>query len=131
MASDPQREMPAAHKGKTSPSGLTPRQRARLRLDRQFDAISRQIPILRRPLAAIRARGWWIIRLPIALLFIAGGLLSILPFLGLWMLPVGLLLLAVDLPLLRAPLSNGMIRTRRRYDIWRRARRNKSRKTRR
>jgi hypothetical protein len=39
------------------------------------------------------------------------------------MLPVGLMLLAVDLPLLRAPLSNAMIRTRRRYDIWRRARR--------
>jgi len=67
------------------------------------------------------------VRLPIAVLFILGGLLSILPFLGLWMLPVGLLLLAVDLPLLRAPLSNTMIRTRRRYDIWRRARRKKRR----
>jgi len=82
---------------------------------------------LNRPLAAIRVRGWWIVRLPIAVLFILGGLLSILPFLGLWMLPVGLLLLSVDLPLLRAPLSNMMIRTRRRYDIWLRARRKKRR----
>jgi len=119
MASDPHSRL----KGKPAPSHLSPRQRARLRLERQFDAIGRQFPPLNRPLAAIRTRGWWIIRLPIALLFIAGGMLAILPFLGLWMLPVGLLLLAVDLPLLRAPLSNAMIRARRRYDIWRRTRR--------
>ncbi len=100
----------------------TPRQRAKLRLGRQFDAVSRQFPIMRRPLNAIRARGWWVVRLPIALLFITGGLLAILPFLGLWMLPVGLMLLAVDLPLLRAPLSNAIIRTRRRYNLWKRRR---------
>lgn len=99
---------------------MTPRLRAKARLERQFAAIERQIPALRRPLAAIRARGWWIVRLPIALLFVAGGLLSILPFLGLWMLPVGLMLLAVDLPLLRAPLSNTMIRSRRKATLWQR-----------
>ncbi|WP_298356085.1 hypothetical protein [uncultured Litoreibacter sp.] len=96
--------------------------RTERRLDRQFDDIARRFPLMRRPLNAIRARGWWIVRLPIALLFIAGGILSILPFLGLWMLPVGLLLLAVDLPMLRGPMSNTMIRTRRRYDLWRRRR---------
>jgi hypothetical protein len=102
---------------------LTPaeqrRARVRARFERQFRAIEHQMPVLQRPLTTIRARGWWIIRLPIALLLIAGGLLSILPFLGLWMLPVGLLLLAVDLPLLRAPLSVAMIRARRRYAVWR------------
>ena len=77
------------------------------------------MPWLKRPLTAIRARGWWIVRVPVALLFIAGGILSILPFLGLWMLPVGLLLLAVDLPLLRAPLSAAIIRARRRIAVWR------------
>ena len=95
------------------------RARIRARFERQFQAIEQQFPLLRRPLTAIRARGWWVVRLPIALLFIAGGLLSILPFLGLWMLPVGLLLLAVDLPLLRAPLSAALIRLRRRYAVWR------------
>ncbi|MEM9582771.1 MAG: hypothetical protein AAGA08_06620 [Pseudomonadota bacterium] len=94
------------------------RARMRARFERQFEAIEQQFPLLRRPLTAIRARGWWIVRLPIALLFIAGGLLAILPFLGLWMLPVGLMLLAVDLPLLRGPLSNAMIRARRRYAVW-------------
>jgi len=34
-------------------------------------------------------------------LFCLGGLLAILPVLGLWMLPVGLVLLAEDIPALR------------------------------
>lgn len=93
-------------------------QRARQRFDRQFDYVAQLVPGLRGPLRIIRARGWWIVRLPLALLFIAGGLLSFLPVLGLWMLPLGLLLLAVDLPLLRAPMSVFLIRARRRIDVW-------------
>lgn len=99
------------------------RHRARLRLERQFNAISRGIPALRGPLNAIRARGWWIVRLPLGLIFIAGGFLAILPVFGLWMIPVGLLLLAIDLPLLRGPVSGLIIRGRRRISLWRRNRR--------
>ncbi|NHO31000.1 hypothetical protein [Acetobacter fallax] len=40
-------------------------------------------------------------RIPAGVMLIIGGMLSILPFLGLWMLPLGLLLLAEDMPLLR------------------------------
>lgn len=40
-------------------------------------------------------------RIPAATLLIAGGFLSILPILGLWMLPLGLVLLAEDIPPLR------------------------------
>jgi hypothetical protein len=36
------------------------------------------------------------------LLLILGGLLFFLPILGIWMLPLGLLLLAEDLPVLRS-----------------------------
>jgi hypothetical protein len=39
-------------------------------------------------------------RIPAAAFLIVGGLLSVLPILGLWMLPMGLALLADDLPLL-------------------------------
>jgi hypothetical protein len=39
-------------------------------------------------------------RIPAGILLIAGGLLSILPLLGIWMLPVGLILLSEDVPLL-------------------------------
>jgi hypothetical protein len=37
-------------------------------------------------------------RIPAGVLLILGGLLSILPVLGLWMLPLGLALLAQDVP---------------------------------
>lgn len=42
-------------------------------------------------------------RIPAGVLLVGGGLLSVLPLLGLWMLPLGLMLLAEDVPpLLRA-----------------------------
>lgn len=41
------------------------------------------------------------VRIPAGVLLMVGGLLSILPFLGIWMLPLGLFLLAEDIPLLR------------------------------
>lgn len=43
-------------------------------------------------------------RLPIAFAFLLGGTLGFLPVLGFWMVPLGLLLLAEDIPLLRAGL---------------------------
>ncbi|MDY0871683.1 hypothetical protein [Dongia rigui] len=56
--------------------------------------LARAIRGLRRPHAR------WV-RLPVAALLIPGGFLSFLPVFGLWMLPLGLLLLAVDIPLLK------------------------------
>jgi len=41
------------------------------------------------------------VRIPTGVLLVGGGFLSILPLFGLWMLPLGLLLLAEDLPPLR------------------------------
>jgi hypothetical protein len=45
------------------------------------------------------------IRFIAAALFILGGLFSILPILGLWMLPLGFGLLAEDVPGLKPPLE--------------------------
>ena len=73
---------------------------------------------MRAPLNRLRARGWWIIRIPAALLLTLGGLLAFLPVLGIWMLPLGLLLLAVDVPILRPIVSGFLIRARRRWAIW-------------
>jgi hypothetical protein len=43
-------------------------------------------------------------RLTIAILLIVGGILGIvLPVLGFWMVPLGLALLAIDVPFLRGP----------------------------
>ncbi|MFZ0663042.1 MAG: hypothetical protein WAM66_10150 [Acidobacteriaceae bacterium] len=49
-----------------------------------------------------RARRPWL-RVSLGILLTLGGLLSFLPLLGLWMLPLGILLLAEDLRFLRRP----------------------------
>lgn len=95
--------------------------RTERRFQRQFEALARLIPLLRKPLAVLRRDGFRLIRLPLALIFIVAGFLWFLPVFGLWMLPFGLLLLAVDLPVLRGPISAVIIRARRRINIWRRS----------
>jgi hypothetical protein len=42
-------------------------------------------------------------RMPLAVLLMLGGVFSFLPVLGLWMLPLGLLLFAQDVSLLQKP----------------------------
>src|SRR5271163_4758280 len=66
-------------------------QRLIRRLPGKIQAITRW---LRKP-----ASRW--ARIPAGVLLIIGGCLSILPVFGLWMLPLGLMLLADDIPLLR------------------------------
>jgi hypothetical protein len=46
-----------------------------------------------------------LVRIPLAILLVLGGIFSILPVLGLWMLPLGLLLIAQDVPFLQKPLA--------------------------
>jgi hypothetical protein len=48
------------------------------------------------------------VRLVVALLLIVGGLFSFLPVLVLWMLPLGLLFIAQDVPLLQKPLVKAL-----------------------
>ena len=43
------------------------------------------------------------VRIPLALALFAGGIFSFLPVLGLWMLPLGLVLFAQDVPFLQKP----------------------------
>lgn len=88
-------------------------EKERRRLARQIEALGRKMPFLRKPSRALMRRGWGVVRIPFALLMIAGGMLSFLPVLGIWMLPLGLLFLAVDVPLLQKPMSGSFIRLRR------------------
>lgn len=92
--------------------------RGERRFHRQFDALGRLIPPLNAPLARLRRTGWFPIRFPLAVLLTIGGLLWFLPFFGIWMLPLGLLLLAVDLPRLRPPVSAFVIRGRYNLKRW-------------
>jgi hypothetical protein len=82
------------------------------RFRRQFDALERMVPGSKGVFARLQSNHWLPVRLPLALLLIAGGVFSFLPVLGAWMLPLGLLLLAVDLPFLRGPISAFVIRVR-------------------
>lgn len=93
------------------------------RLNRQFDMIAQTVPGMSGTIDWLLARQRRIIRVPIACLLILGGFLWFLPVFGLWMLPLGLLLLAVDIPGLQ-PFVTGMIVTvRRRVRQWLRRRR--------
>jgi hypothetical protein len=50
------------------------------------------------------------LRIGIGILLVAGGLVGFLPVLGFWMIPLGLLVLSVDLPIVR--------RWRRQLTVW-------------
>ncbi|EAQ06830.1 MULTISPECIES: hypothetical protein [Yoonia] len=79
------------------------------RFDRQYRKIALRVPGMKR----LGQPGWMVFRVVFGLLFVIAGLLAVLPVLGLWMIPVGLLLLAIDLPILQGPVSRLLIRGRR------------------
>lgn len=84
---------------------------ARHELRFAFKRIERELPD--RFAAAMRwlrhpASRW--VRIPAGLFLIIGGVFSFLPILGLWMLPLGLMLLAADIPFLQRPMA--------RFALW-------------
>ncbi|MES1149664.1 MAG: hypothetical protein ABUL53_10825 [Bradyrhizobium guangdongense] len=58
------------------------------------------------------------VRIPSGALLVAGGVLSFLPLLGVWMLPLGLALLAEDVPALRSSRSKALDWIERRKPEW-------------
>jgi hypothetical protein len=97
--------------------------REEARLDRRFERLEKEVPE-----SAGRAIRWlrepssrWV-RIPLGVLLIVSGFLSFLPILGLWMLPLGLLLLAQDIPFLRAPTGRALIWLERKWIQWKRRR---------
>ncbi|ODT81048.1 MAG: hypothetical protein ABS76_13190 [Pelagibacterium sp. SCN 64-44] len=100
--------------------------KSRERLNRQFDRLQQRIPDAgARLLARLRRPEARLIRIPLGILLVLGGIFSFLPVLGLWMLPLGLLLLALDLVFLQGPVNNAIVRGTRRWSVWRRARRDR------
>lgn len=90
------------------------------RLRRQFEAIERGAPIGGTLLRKLREKPLRMVRIPLAVLLIIGGLLGFLPVLGFWMAPLGLLLLAIDIPALSPVVAAAVIRIRRRVVLWQR-----------
>jgi hypothetical protein len=78
-------------------------------LDRHFARFEDKLP----PRPA-RFVGWLrkpssrLVRMPLAALLVVGGVFSILPVLGLWMLPLGLILIAQDVPVLQKPMVQSL-----------------------
>jgi hypothetical protein len=79
---------------------------SRAELDRHFAWFETKLPPrLARFVGWLRKPSSQLVRIPLAILLIAGGIFSFLPVLGLWMLPLGLLLFAQDVPILQKPMS--------------------------
>ena len=98
---------------------MSPHAQAKAQLDRHIDRVEKKLP--RRPAKMLRrvrqpsARyGRW----AVAIALIAGGLLGFLPVLGFWMVPLGLILIAQDVPILRRPLARLLGYLERKWQAW-------------
>ncbi|MCW5702682.1 MAG: hypothetical protein KIT82_08860 [Bradyrhizobium sp.] len=92
-----------------------------MELDRRFAWFEAKLP--ERPARMVN----WLrqpssrpVRIPLALMLTVGGLLSFLPVFGLWMTPLGLLLFAQDVPVLRPPLIRSLAWVERQWTGWQR-----------
>lgn len=106
-----------------SPSQKDPLNEAFERLQRMLpEPLSRALRWLHHP----RSR---LVRIPLGVLCIIGSFLAFLPVLGIELLPLGLLLIAQDIPFLHRPIGRMMLRLldlvdalRLRWQAWRRSR---------
>jgi hypothetical protein len=84
-----------------------PRRQARQDdLENAFDELEREAPSsMRKALQWMRRPQANVVRIPLGIACILGSFLFFLPVLGLWFLPLGLLLIAQDVPFLRKPVG--------------------------
>jgi len=79
-------------------------------LDQAFDVLERETPDrVARCVRWLRSPASRKVRIPLGLLFIIGGLLWFLPVVGIELLPIGLALIAQDIPFLKKPVGRGML----------------------
>jgi hypothetical protein len=80
------------------------RRRRQDELDAAFESLGREAPdCVGRAILWLRKPAARWLRWPIAILLIAGGLMWFLPVVSIEMLPLGVMLVAQDVPLLRRP----------------------------
>ena len=90
-------------------------------LDRQFDRLEKELPeSAAGSLRWLRGPSSRWVRIPVGILLIIGGILSFLPILGVWMVPLGALLLAQDVPFLKRPVARALMWLERRWIRWKR-----------
>jgi hypothetical protein len=75
-------------------------------LDRHFAWFENKLPSRAAAFVRwVRKPSSRLVRIPLAILLVLGGIFSFLPVLGLWMLPLGLILIAQDIPFLQKPIA--------------------------
>jgi hypothetical protein len=92
---------------------------AQAHLDRHMDRVEKRLPP--RPAALLRRvqhPSATYARWSVAAALIVGGCLGFLPILGFWMLPLGLILIAQDVPILRRPLARLLNFAERKWRAW-------------
>ena len=110
---EPYLPLNASDEMRTTDNGKAILRRAFKHLERELpERVAWSIRNLRHPHAH------WM-RIPAGVLLVLGGVFSILPFLGIWMLPLGLLLIAYDVPFLREPVGRFTIWSMRRWEDMR------------
>jgi hypothetical protein len=86
------------------------------KIDGYFEAAYRRLPLgISRFIRWLREPSSFAVRFCVAILLILGGIFSFLPILGIWMLPLGLLLIAQDVPALQKPLVTALMWTEARW----------------
>ncbi len=87
--------------------------------ERRLELLIRRLPPrVQRAVCWLRRPSVRPLRIGAGVLFVLGGLLSILPVFGLWMLPLGLVLLAEDFRPLRKPEARILSWIERRRPHW-------------
>jgi hypothetical protein len=96
-------------------------------LDRELDLLAQHLPDwAARLIRWLRSPSCRIARVTLAILLVLGGVVGFLPILGFWMIPLGLLLLAQDIPFLKRPTSKAIVWGERTWTRWQRRRRDKA-----
>lgn len=100
----------ADNQSKTAPSN---------RLDALLDRMSRSFPKAAGFLGWVRKPSSRLVRIPLGILLVAFGFVGFLPILGFWMVPLGLMILALDIRPLQGPVVSAVEWLEEKWTTWR------------
>jgi hypothetical protein len=103
---------------------------AQRELDRAYEGLERETPDrVSRMIRWLRSPQSRYVRIPLAILFIAQSFFFFLPLAGIEFLPIGLLLIAQDVPFLKRPVARAMLWLEKKWVEFRKRRQQRKRQT--
>jgi hypothetical protein len=91
-------------------AGMSTQEQDRVLFEGAYAELVKELPeFVARALARISGPGMTWARISVGIVFVVGGFLSFLPVLGIELLPLGVLLLAHDLPVLHRPVGTATL----------------------